>query len=80
MLCAFYRLFVAVALAAHFYCLPAQVITTFAGTDFSFPKTPIAAINALTATWKGRYSSHGCSRTLKMLSAARLSGRNRGDS
>src|SRR5689334_4408985 len=27
-------------------CAPAQVITTVAGTDFTFPATPIPAINA----------------------------------
>ncbi|HTW66367.1 MAG TPA: hypothetical protein VME17_17210 [Bryobacteraceae bacterium] len=42
----FLCLFAGLALTAPFSCVQAQVITTIAGTDFSFPATPIAAVNA----------------------------------
>jgi uncharacterized protein (TIGR03437 family) len=40
------RLFSGAVLMAAGHCVHAQVITTVAGTDFAFPPTPIAAINA----------------------------------
>jgi trimeric autotransporter adhesin len=40
------RLFAGAVLMAAVYCAHAQVITTLAGTDFAFPPTPLAAINA----------------------------------
>src|ERR1022692_2759851 len=47
------RFFLATAVAAAIYCGRAQVITTVAGTDFSFPSTPLLAIHAPTGTITG---------------------------
>jgi hypothetical protein len=44
------RLVAGAILTAACFCAHAQVITTVAGTDFAFPPTPLAAINAPSGT------------------------------
>jgi hypothetical protein len=47
------RLLAGAGLTAALYCAHAQVITTVAGTDFTFPPTPLAAMNAPTGIISG---------------------------
>lgn len=69
------RLLSGAALAAIITCAQAQVITTVAGTDFTFPNTPLPAINAPTggifgvavdASGNVFFSDYGNTRVFKM--------------